>query len=141
MPDVGLRWAIKLSFQRYLAALPDGAFSARAGASTIEAHQFLFERVEATNDVLKFKGELEFTGHHGALRVRVVDPWLERTGPSTAVITSMLSEQRIELAKADQLVIQDGVWRSEHVTLGSGGATMFGGTYAPGEALEPFRAQ
>jgi len=136
MSNNPLRWAIKLSFQRYLAALPDGVFTAKAGVTVGEEHRFEFERVDVTEQVIKFKGDLEFTGHHGGLRVRILDPWFERTSPSAAVITIEHLALRTPFANVDQLIARDGGWYSEHVTLTAEGAGLFSGSYEPGAALE-----
>jgi hypothetical protein len=113
-PIVGLSWAIKHQFLRYIATMTDGRCSVTDGAELTTADasvadagralsphsrrhdegdfgrfHFEFAAVSCGHEstTVRFHGDVRFSGHHGFLFVRIADPWITSDRDGDGVLT------------------------------------------------------
>lgn len=145
-----LRWGIKRSFISYLSRLPDGSVSADAGASIVSGSFFQFEPGGggqgslAAADVLKFRGQVRLSGHHGMMSLLVADPWIEFT--AGGAVLSIVDPQRgpdgsgrvalLRLAIAGAPGVPGTDWTEVPARLAPGAVGLFNGQYAAGENMD-----
>lgn len=145
-----LRWGIKRSFINYLSRLPDGSVSADSGASIVSGSFFQFEPdgrgdgPPAEPDVLKFRGEVRLSGHHGMMSLSVADPWIEFTAGG-AVLSIVDPEQGpggsgrvalLRLAAGGAPGIPGTDWNEVPARLAPGAVGLFNGQYDAGEDMD-----
>jgi Htaa len=146
--STGLAWTVKQSFIRYIAMLPDGAFSATDGASVAVESMFHFEVEDVGDRVVAFRGDVRFSGHGGLLFVGIIDPKitvvdgqaemtikLVRNGPETSEATSFaVGSLRLLAAEDDH-----EIYEATSVRLTEAGAQVFGPSYEAGTLLDNFQ--
>jgi hypothetical protein len=152
-PSIGLAWGVKGSFLTYLKHLPDREIYVGEGAS-VSGDRFHFPAgseggeydVGQDKGLLKFAGDVRFSGHFGMLYVVFHDPWLEikgRQGTLTVTDPAALHDhsRRIPLFNLSlpAPVVSPGEarWSQISTALRPEGVAMFGDTYAPGESFAP----
>lgn len=92
---ISLHWAMHTSFADYVLTLPDGRRVTAEGATCTEQGQVVFPRAQMGSQsdpaspgaLFPFRGEVEFIGHHGMLRLLIADPDLRVSGDGTAVLS------------------------------------------------------
>lgn len=155
MPDRGapaLRWSIRASFLRYVAALPDARASVSEGAQlTQDDPQLVVYPVDAeasTPAVLAFRGDLRLSGHGGLLFVRLAGPRIELGADGSAVLsvddpsTEDGSGPRLPLVTLT-MTRTDAGWAGSDVALTPEGVPVFNHVYevgAPFDQLEVLTA-
>lgn len=144
--DAGLIWPVRLSFVQYISSLPDGQAVLSHGARVTPGVGITFPLADADvdastgNAVVRFSGEVRFTGHHGLLSVTIADPRLQVTnGEGHLSVASRQGHQHL----ANCSVTFDpraggGRWSATEVKLTEWGAGVFGDVYAVGEEMDPF---
>jgi hypothetical protein len=156
--ETALLWGIKASFSEYIVRLPDGAFSATDGAEFLLPLTFAFESADevssqvgdaipAPGSVLRFRGDVRFAGHAGALFLRLADPWLHfggagELGGSVSVVggqTEDALERRTVAFFPRATVIGGGHDRRvtiDDVFLADDGVDLFNRVYPTGARLD-----
>lgn len=148
LPPLGLSWGIKRSFIDYIASLPDGSVSATDGATMSGSTLFCFSPATSDYDaalgtgVLRFRGDVRLSGHHGMLLVRLLDPWITFTSGSGVLSISTGDGQDrtavgfLSPAKPREA---DGslVWEHVDVVISPEGSELFDGQYAAGQPMDP----
>jgi hypothetical protein len=131
-----MRWAVKRQFLRYIARMPDGRCSVTDGA-TVAGDEFLFESdaSSATEPgVLKYRGDVRFSGHHGLLFLRIADPWLE-TRDGAVTLTIAADPDRVTLATLE--IRPDTHGRAGvDLRLTEAGSELFNQVYPAGSPLD-----
>ena len=140
-----LRWPVRASFLRYVAALPDGRASVSEGAAlTADDPQLVVYPVDpgaTTPDVLAFAGDLRLGGHGGLLFVRLAAPRIEFGAGAEAVLsvddplTEDGSGPRMRLATLTVQATESG-WTGTNVRLTADGVGLFNHVYQAGEAFD-----
>jgi hypothetical protein len=146
-------WAIKRSFQHYIASLPDGVRSVTDGAATAADQEFLFpliggvelERM-APGTRLRFVGDVRFRGHGGMLFLVFADPEVEIVSTDSAILSvkthvpGSAELQRVDVASLRLPAMEktEGylLWAGIIAVLTTAGADLFNGVYEAGTALE-----
>ncbi|MGN7201385.1 HtaA domain-containing protein [Arthrobacter sp. SAFR-044] len=145
-----LAWSMKQSFLRYVARLSDGRCSATDGAEPSETEGFTFEvsAMQATNHGLSlaFRGDLRFSGHHGALFLRIADPAILVDGPhgTLSIAGGDADAPRVPLATFTAAVDSSGPAlriAGTGLMLTEAGSELFIGIYPPGEPLDDFTVE
>lgn len=151
LPPFGLSWGIKRSFIGYVNGLPDAAVSAVGGASFDEAGLFRFSVDRSDYDavrgagVLRFRGDVRVSGHHGMMFVRLLDPWITFTGGLGILSIGTGGNDGQERAAVASLRAgeprraADGsfVWVDVEVVITDEGSELFDGQYAAGQPMDP----
>ncbi|OZD68991.1 hypothetical protein CH298_28060 [Rhodococcoides fascians] len=155
--EAGLSWAVKASFQDYVAARPEGSIVPSGGAR-IEGRSFFFplDAVEREDDgrirKLQFQGSITLSAHDGYLSVSIADPvicveensariWIRSPGaPTSATPSNYL------LAEATPITLHDndGEWERIEILeplLSTNAVTLFDNVYPYRTPLEPLRAR
>lgn len=148
MPDaiaVGLRWSVRASFLRYVAALPDGRASVSQGAElTRDEPQLVFYPTDpgaSRPSLLAFRGDLRLAGHGGLLFVRLAAPRIELGADGSAVLTvedpgsEDGSAPRLPLVTLTMTRTDDG-WRGTEVALTPAGVPLFSHVYESGAPFD-----
>lgn len=144
-----LTWGVKASFRSYvLGDIAHGTIASAGGASPVPGG-YLFPQSAASVDgsglgAASYRGSVTFTGHAGALSLRIADPIVRITSASAAVLSVSTSTGRVDmaaldLARAARTTGGGGAvtYTAAPATLTSAGAASFAGFYAAGEALDP----
>lgn len=149
-PRHGLSWGIKRSFIDYIHSLPDAAVSAVGGATVDEAGRFWFPPDTADYDaaggtgILRFKGDVRLSGHHGMMFVRLLDPWIALTGGRG--ILSISTGDGVGQDRTAVAILRTGtpkeeagalVWEQVDVEISEEGSELFDGQYAAGQPMDP----
>lgn len=145
---VGLAWSIKGSFVRYVAGLADGramlagdvVMSQRLGLIFPLATGSTFQPAAGAG-TLKFGGKVSFRGHFGMLGVDIGAPWLSIAGDGGQLSIDDPADPTARLCLAGFDIEWDDArrWASgSALRLTEAGAALFGGSYPPGGALDPF---
>jgi hypothetical protein len=151
-----LLWGVKASFSEYILRLPDGRFSATDGAELLLPLTFSFEVADADHlldgesvpsegDVLRFRGDVRFAGHSGALFLRIANPWLHFTaGGGFVSIVGGQSEddpERRPIATFSSAAVAGTRGRLDiaEVLLDARGVDLFNRTYPLETPLDPLR--
>jgi hypothetical protein len=146
--EPGLMWGIKLAFLRYIFGQSDGRYSVTDGADVVNGRMIRFvPDPETTFDpatatgVLKFKGDVRFSAHHGFLFVRIADPWLTvENGAGTLSLAAHPGEtpDRFPLATINVSAAgpPDGAYVGHNVALTEQGSELFNEVYPPGERFD-----
>jgi hypothetical protein len=142
----GLRWTIKLPFLHYIFGMADGRYSVTDGAEVLDNQVFRYSLAEdSTFDtgtgtgMLKFHGDVRFSGHHGFLFVRVADPWLEVDAETATLSVAALPGEepsRFPLVTLDLRPAGSRRYRGENVRLTEPGSELFGEAYPAGEPFD-----
>jgi hypothetical protein len=144
-PDAQLRWSIRTSFLRYVAALPDARASVSGGATmtTDDPQLLLFphDAEASTSDVLAFSGDLRLSGHGGLLFVRLADPRIDHSGERAVLsvadpATEDGSGPRLPLVTLALSRSETG-WSGSDVELCSEGVALFNHVYPEGAPFDP----
>ncbi|NWL10399.1 hypothetical protein DM793_03655 [Paenarthrobacter nitroguajacolicus] len=151
-PKPGLLWGIRQSFLRYVSRIPDCQQYVGDGATLTSEGLYHFaldtsppvgREAERFPGPLRYRGHVQFTGYSGMLSVVVLNPWIENNnGETTLTIANpMQPKSRIPLAKLvpfnvtharpDVMVVRASTY------LMTSAVTVFGGSYAAGEGLDP----
>lgn len=154
-PPVGLTWGIKRSFVRYVSFLPDCSVSFQDGAEATNGSFFTFTPAGGSLDphtgfgTLRFKGEVQMSGHGGMMRLQLLDPWVAFTpsgatlgiaapgahdavgSPADGISVATLELPQPESAGAGLL------WQDIRTTLTSEGAALFNDQYPAGQEMDP----
>ncbi|GAA3884310.1 hypothetical protein GCM10022381_28120 [Leifsonia kafniensis] len=149
----GLTWGLKRSFIRYLSSLPDGAHALGEGASLAYSSIFHFELGDGSTydpstgrGVLKFRGQVQLSGHYNMMFVLIADPWVEFTddGVVLTVVDSLTwpdRQQRIVLAELDRVEPETApaglLWQDVPARLSARGVFVFNEQYGQGEEMDP----
>jgi hypothetical protein len=147
----GLGWGIKRSFIDYINSLPDASVSAVDGAGMDEAGLFRFAPdrwdydADSGTGILRFRGDVRLSGHHGMMFIRLLDPWIAFTGGRGILSISTGDEAgqdrtavavlRTEAARRTA----DGslTWANVEVVITDEGSGLFDGQYAAGQLMDP----
>lgn len=143
----GLRWGVKTSFVRYVAALPDGRVSVGRGATPLAGDIALFpprEPAPEPQESEAFEGEVRFSGHGGLLLVQVAHPSVVIDGASAIVTVADTTEDgtatRLPIARCTLSVPQHSagltVRHGTDVRLLASGVAMFNHVYTEGELFD-----
>ncbi|WP_342660449.1 HtaA domain-containing protein [Rhodococcus ruber] len=138
---------MKRSFIRYIASLPDTAYSVVDGAYLEETSFFTFPvdpEAADTPSVVRFRGALRIRAHGGMLDVLIADPWVEHL-PSGSILSVVdpagwpRRDHRIVFADlaVDGPRIAGARGAQFTATLTESGISVFGGQYASGTELDP----
>lgn len=153
-----LSWGVRESFRSYISGIANGAWEVSEGA-TYETPKFGWTNpvgqidADTGEGTASFAGLIHFTGHDGALTLKLANPTIEFVGDGTARLLLDSTSQRAtgELAiDEEQAYIGkiEGIgdidpasgaisFVDASVVLTSDGASAFGDFYASGEALDP----
>src|SRR5690349_16780739 len=143
--DLGMAWAVKDSFVRYVQSMHDGRILLRDGAAVTNTRQFYFpfkslDQSAGDHFVLQFGGEARFLAHHGLMSVAICNPKIE-VGPDGACLSIEQGNETVQLAdlRLPAVSVEDGVtmWANVQVALTSAGAAVFADSYSAGETLAP----
>lgn len=137
----GLVWGIKRSFLQYIARMPDGRCSATDGANLLDKSFHFSLDVDSGQAVgiVKFRGDVRFSGHNRMLFLRIAHPWLHTdTDGSAATLTIDGAPKRVILATLDLLTENDG-HRGVNVRLSEHGSELFNLAYPAGEVLDDLK--
>jgi len=144
-----LTWGVKASFRSYvLGDIAHGTITSAGGASPV-AGGYSFP--QSSSDVASgglgavgYRGSVTFTGHAGALNLRIADPIVRITSSMTGVLSVSTAGGRVDLATIDLSRAVRSVGAGGAVsyvgaptTLTAAGATSFAGFYSAGETLDP----
>lgn len=85
-----MEWGIKESFRRYFERLPDHRYDLGEGARRCSDGQIEFRAAAPvdSDDTLAFRGVLQLSAHHGALSVRIANPWITFRGGNAAELSA-----------------------------------------------------
>jgi hypothetical protein len=144
-----LVWGVKASFRSYvLGDIAQGTITSAGGASSVGGG-YQFPQSSGALDAsglgsASYRGSVTFTGHGGALSLRLADPIVRITSASSAVLSVATSSGRVDLATLDLTRAVRSTEAGGAITytgapaaLTSAGAGAFSGFYAAGEALDP----
>ncbi|QOI65496.1 HtaA domain-containing protein [Arthrobacter sp. TES] len=143
--DLGMAWAVKDSFVRYVQSMRDGRILLRDGAAVTNTRQFYFpfknlDQADGDSFVLQFGGEAHFLAHHGLMSVAICNPKIE-VGPDGAYLSIKQGNEAVRLAdlRLPAVSMEDGVnmWADIQVALTGQGAAVFADSYSAGEILAP----
>ena len=151
LPPLGLSWGIKRSFIDYINSLPDASVSVTDGATADEAGLFRFAADSSDYDairgtgILRFRGDVRLSGHHGMMFVRLLDPWIAFTGGRGILSISIgddVGRDRTAVASlraGAPRQAADGslVWADVEVAITDEGSELFDGQYAAGQSMDP----
>lgn len=145
-----LRWPVRASFLRYLAALPDARASVSDGAAlTPDDPQLVIYPADpgaSSDTILAFRGDLRLSGHRGLLFVRLADPWIEIdvSGRSLLTVahptTTDGNGQRMPLVRLT-LTATEGGWSGTDVRLCPDGVPLFNHVYEADAEFDPLIIQ
>jgi hypothetical protein len=155
--ETALLWGVKASFSEYILRLPDGRFSATDGAEFLLPLTFAFESADEERPseseqfrpqdaVLRFRGDVRFGGHAGALFLRIADPWLHFVdgGGFVSIVggrsehdarrrtVATFSDASVTTPTSRHLIIDETLLHADAVDL-------FNDAYSPGTRLDPLR--
>ncbi|MFJ9390844.1 HtaA domain-containing protein [Nocardioides sp. NPDC101246] len=141
-----LRWSVRASFLRYVAALPDARASVSAGALlTRDDPQLVVypaDPASSTPSLLAFHGDLRLAGHGGLLFVRLAGPRIELRPDGPAVLsvedprTEDGSGPRLPLVTVTMTRTEAG-WSGTDAALTEEGVPLFNNVYPPGAEFDP----
>lgn len=134
-----LFWGIKASFREYVTS----AEGTIGGSAVGEDGVGVFEErpvEQADAAALRYAGTLRFEAYGGMLSVQVDDPVVEFG--ETPLLRATTASGPVVFARLGPLpeAVQEGglrVWRDVPAVLTPGAATILGGVYPPGTALDP----
>lgn len=145
-----LTWGVKASFRSYITGpIAHGSIALSGGAGSVDG---VFWFPQSSSDVdassgtgsVSYRGTVAFSGHSGALAVRLADPVVRVTGPSTGSLSVATTSGRVDVAtlalgQAARSVGTGGAvtYTGAPATLTASGVAVFGGFYAAGTALDP----
>jgi hypothetical protein len=144
-----LTWGVKASFRSYvLGDIAHGTITSAGGASPVSGG---YSFPQSSSDVsssglgaVAYRGNVTFTGHAGALNLRVADPIVRLTSSTSAVLSVSTAGGRVDLATVDlaRAIRSFGTggavtYVGAPATLTAAGAASFAGFYGAGEALDP----
>jgi hypothetical protein len=151
LPPLGLSWGIKRSFIDYINGLPDASVSVVNGATVDETGLFRFAAENSDYDavrgtgILRFRGDVRLSGHHGMMFVRLLDPWIVFTGGRGILSISTgddVGQDRTAVASLRSGAPRqaaDGslIWADVEVAITDEGSELFDGQYASGQLMDP----
>jgi hypothetical protein len=151
LPPLGLSWGIKRSFIEYINGLPDASVSVVNGATVDETGLFRFAAEKSDYDavrgtgILRFRGDVRLSGHHGMMFVRLLDPWIVFTGGRGILSISTgddVGQDRTAVAtlrSGAPRQAADGslIWADVEVAITDEGSELFDGQYAAGQPMDP----
>jgi hypothetical protein len=142
-----LLWAVRRSFLRYVASLPDGAEHATRGAIVTDDGRIVFPSDVAASSsgshgsVYAFRGTLVFAGHNGMLNVELSDPHVHvpEGGRGTVSVSTGAggTGERAVIAAFAQWEVVDGRLMVPAPRLTWSGVALLGGVYEVAELLDP----
>lgn len=143
--EAALRWSIRASFLRYVAALPDARASVSAGALlTRDDPQVVVYPADpdaTTASLLAFRGDLRLAGHGGLLFVRLAGPRiaLHHDGPAVLSVEDPHTEDgsgpRLPLVTLTMTRTETG-WSGTDVALTQDGVALFNNVYPAGAEFD-----
>lgn len=148
--DLGLAWAVRTSFLRYVVG-SGGRIRVGGGAATTSSGEIYFPLAEVTRDAeaapreVRLGGEVDFTAHGGMLHLVLRNPVLrlsaegaelsvESPQPSSIVERVVVVDVNLGAGESSESVL---MWRDAATTLTVAGAALFGGSYGAGEPMAP----
>jgi hypothetical protein len=147
IPGAELRWSIRASFLRYVAALPDARASVSDGARmTRDDPQLVVYPADpdaTTASTLAFRGDLRLSGHGGLLFVRLAGPRIELGidgGTAVLSVEDPTSEDgtgpRLPLVTVTMTRTEAG-WSGSDAALTADGVALFNHVYPAGAPFDP----
>lgn len=132
-----LQWGIKSSLLRYVQGMPDGTIEVSRGAAET-AEGFVFPATFTVEGELSFRGTVTLTGHGGMLHLPLSDPALvaEGAGWALTIADPDNADERLQFARAGQLIETDRGLCAVGTVLTSDGADLFFGPYVAGTPLD-----
>ena len=143
-----LSWGVKASFRDYVTGpIAHGSISVSGGAG-VSGGGYWFPQssagLSADAAIIGYRGAVTFTGHSGALTLRISDPTVRITSSSAGVLSVVVGGSRVDfatlnLAAATMTTDATGArtYSAAPATLTAAGAANFAGFYPAGTALDP----
>lgn len=131
-----LRWSVRESFIRYLAAQSD-AWVYVGESAEIVGDEFAFPLTSPpdSSGVYVFSGVVMFSAHSGLLQVEIRDPSI-RPSRDGFVLSAVHNGKRLDFAGIAEIRADDSPgWTARTTTLLAEAAALFGGAYQPGTPL------
>jgi hypothetical protein len=127
----GLRWGIRASFIEYVRELPDGTIAWSDGEG-------LFPLQSIDDRILMFSGRFRARGHGDLLRVEIHSPRIDLDRGVLSVLDERNRALPLVGLTHPEVVATASTWSLTVAapTLTSDGASLFGGSYRPGEHLD-----
>lgn len=150
-----LVWGVKASFTSYINGSGAAGTVSVSGGAAVSGSSFTFS--QATKDfngstgTVGYAGAVRFTGHHGALDLKLSNPKIKVTGPGSGVLIvdvvgkgltgGSVDKAGVEFATlnlaAPSTVNGATTWSNAAATLTAAGSEAFSGFYPAGTALDP----
>lgn len=154
--EAGLSWAVKRSFQDYVAASPEGSI-VPSDEARIEGRSFFFplDTIERDDDgsirELRFRGGITLSAHDGYLAVSIAAPviyveknsaaiYIRSPGATVSAPSNYLVAEATPIGMHDN----DGEWERIEISeplLSTNAVTLFDHVYPYRTPLEPVRAR
>ena len=149
-----LVWGVKASFSSYITSIAAGTIAVSDGAGT-SGKAFTFSQAskdfDGTTGTVGYAGAVRFSGHDGALDLKLSNPKITVTGPASAVLVvdvvgtgltgGTVDLNGVEFATltlgASSLAKGATTWSNAAATLTAAGSEAFSGFYPAGTALDP----
>lgn len=143
--DTNLIWRVKTSFLEYLARTGGEATISGGALWCDDTFAFPIDELgeESANSTIRFRGQVRFVGHSGALDVTISDPRITITDRDAAlnVLGGTPPDgglRRLDLAHLDLTSDAEcGVRLECAAELTLAGALLLGGVYSEGDPLDP----
>jgi hypothetical protein len=143
-----LNWGVKASFRDYVTGpIANGSIAVSGGAGVAGGGYWFPQAsagLSADAATIGYRGTVTFTGHSGALNLRLSDPTVRITSSSSGVLSVAVGGSRVDFATLDlaaATVTTDATgartYASAPTTLTAAGAANFAGFYPAGTALDP----
>ncbi len=147
------RWNLKASFRSYVGGIEDGAETWLSDVGALHPDELVFvqdpteagvDAVDVTAGVLRYLGRVRFSGYRAMLMVNITDPWVHLDPGGVTVSVDVASQEtaprRVDIARGPSLapVVDERAlaWGPVPLALTSVGATILGGVYREGDALD-----
>lgn len=149
-----LVWGVKASFTNYITSIAAGTIAVSNGAGT-SGNAFTFSQASqdfnGSTGTVGYAGAVRFAGHEGALDLKLSNPKIKVTGPTSAVLIVDVVGKGLTGGTVDKLDVEfatlalgassvaNGVttWSDAAATLTAAGSEAFSGFYPAGTALDP----
>ncbi|SDZ48161.1 HtaA domain-containing protein [Herbiconiux ginsengi] len=137
-----LLWAVKSSFSRYIARMPDGVIEIAGEVRPVGHGRFAFSGQLTTADdtiVWRSTSGISYLGHGGLLAVHLNEPGIVIIGDTGSFTVATPGVPDARIAIADLLVVARSAGGSFSLEphLSPNGARMFGNQYPAGQIFDP----
>jgi len=142
-----LVWGVKSSFRDYVTGpIAKGSITVANGAGAVGGAYWFPQTSGGGADATTadYRGSVTFSGHGGALSLRIADPTVRVTSATTGVLSVVTGGGRVDFATLDlgrATLTTDAsgarTYSGAPAVLTAAGAASFAGFYAAGTALDP----